>query len=105
MNNNVLVVIGAFALLFGLSCVLILIGAVWVGKVEDRHFEEEYRQMRQEKAAQDVLRPSTGQVDASTQNHPYDWQNEAEVLKAQQYVWALHQIDSAFDRAGGEGRW
>jgi len=90
MSADLLFGIGMFACVFGLCMALIALGAVILGRHEDDLDQQAYTEM----AAQARLRPSSDKVEAAPRDCPYD--QEAELERAQAFVYALHQIDHAF---------
>ncbi len=98
MSDDLLFAIGVGAFVFCLGAIITLI----LSGILDG--EREYRAASQESYAEASLRPRSGLVAVSTQEAPYDREKDAEdleILKAQQFVWALHQIDSAFTTEWG----
>ncbi len=106
MNENLAIAIGIFVFIVGLSLALIALGSFILSwkQEEDERTALDRRLKASERAVAASVRPHSGLVEVWGQDPPYDREREGEIEQAQAYVWALHQIDAAFDHATGEGR-
>ncbi len=106
MNENLAIAIGIFVFIVGLTLALIALGGFLMSwKEEEAERKELDRRLKaSERAVAASVRPHSGLVEVWGQDPPYDREREPEIEQAQAFIWALHSIDAAFDRATGEGR-